>query len=169
MNAPPPSTKPTPPTDANTRVATILATWGGVGYIPVAPGTAGSLAGLAVAGLAVWAGLPVWSMAIAAAVLFIPACWAAGVVECCSACTDPCEVVVDEVVGQWLALAFIDSGNWLHWALAFGMFRAFDALKPFGIRRLERLPNGYGVLADDAAAGLCAMIVLAGLRWFTAG
>ncbi len=169
MNAPPPPELPPPPTDANTRIATILATWGGVGYIPVAPGTAGSLAGLGVAGLAVWAGLPVWSMAVAAAILFFPACWAAGVVECCSACTDPGEVVVDEVVGQWLALACIDPTNWLHWAVAFALFRAFDALKPFGIRRLERLPNGYGVLADDAAAGLCAMIVLAGLRWLTAG
>jgi phosphatidylglycerophosphatase A len=169
VNAPPASKIPPPTTTASTRFAILLATWGGVGYAPIAPGTAGSLAGLLVAWLVVWAGFPVWSMAIAAAILFFPACWAAGVVECCSSCTDPCEVVVDEVAGQWIALALIDSGNWLHWGVAFGAFRAFDALKPFGIRRLERFPGGYGVLADDAAAGLCAMIVVAGLRWLTTG
>ena len=113
--------------------------------------------------------MPVWSLAIGAAILFLPACWAAGVMERRSESVDPCEVVVDEVVGQWLALAPIDAANWMHWAAALVVFRAFDALKPFGIRRLERLPNGYGVLADDAAAGLCAMIVLAGLRWLTTG
>jgi phosphatidylglycerophosphatase A len=169
VNAPPVS-KPQPSkTSTSTRLAVALATWGGIGYTPVAPGTAGSLAGLLVGWLVVWAGLPVWSLAIAAAVLFLPACRAAGVVECCSASTDPSEVVVDEVVGQWIALAAIDPANWLHWLVAFAAFRAFDALKPFGIRRLERLPDGYGVLADDAAAGLCAMIVMAGLRWLTTG
>ncbi|MEX2301211.1 MAG: phosphatidylglycerophosphatase A [Bryobacterales bacterium] len=169
MNAPTLSKTPPPSTDTRTRLATLLATWGGIGYAPIAPGTAGSLAALLMGVLAVWAGLPVWSLAIAAAALFFPACWAAGIVECCVAATDPSEVVVDEVVGQWLALAAIDPTNWLHWAVAFAAFRAFDALKPFGIRRLERLPDGYGVLADDAAAGLCAMIVVAGLRGLTTG
>jgi phosphatidylglycerophosphatase A len=169
VNAPPAPNTPQPNTGTSTRLAILLATWGGIGYTPIAPGTAGSLVGLLMGVLVVWAGLPVWSLAIAAAALFFPACWAAGVVECCVASTDPSEVVVDEVVGQWLALAAIDPGNWLHWAAAFGVFRAFDALKPFGIRRLERLPNGYGVLADDAAAGFCAMIVVAGLRWLTTG
>ena len=151
------------------RVAVVLATWAGVGYAPVAPGTCGSLAALATAWLLLRAGLPPWGLALAAAALFLPACWAASVVEQQSGNTDPGEVVVDEVAGQWLALAAIDPLRWQHWLAAFLLFRFFDIVKPFPIRRFERLPGGYGVLADDAAAGLCAMIVITGLRWLTLG
>jgi phosphatidylglycerophosphatase A len=152
-----------------TRLAVVLATWAGVGYAPIAPGSFGSLAALAAAYVLLWAGLPAWGLALAAAVLFLPGCWAAGVVERQSRKNDPGEVVVDEVVGQWVALAAIDPMHWQHWLAAFLLFRFFDILKPYPIRRLERLPGGYGVVADDAAAGLCAMIVVAGLRRLTLG
>ncbi len=151
------------------RVAVALATWGGVGYIPWVPGTAGSIAGVVTGYLFVLLGLPVWGLAVAAILVFLPGCWAAGVVERNVTTTDPCEVVVDEVVGQWITLAAINPLDWRHWLTALVIFRVFDALKPYPIRLFERLPGGYGILSDDAAAGFCAMIVIAGLRWFTLG
>jgi phosphatidylglycerophosphatase A len=155
--------------NATTRFAVLLATCGGIGYVRLWSGTFGSLAGVLTGYLAVAAGLPVWSLAVAAAVVFWPACWAAGVVERHLAKTDPSEVVVDEVVGQWVVLSAINPLRWEHWLAAFLLFRLFDAAKPYPIRVFERLPGGYGVLADDAAAGLCGMIVIAGLRWLTLG
>ncbi len=150
-----------------TRIGILLATFLGVGYSPVVPGTAGSLAAVLVGYLLLRAGLPVWSLALGAAALFWPACWAAGVVERHAAQTDPGEVVVDEVVGQWLALAAIDPLRWQQWLGAFLLFRLFDVWKPYPIGRLERLPGGLGIVADDAAAGLCAMIVVIAWRWLT--
>ena len=74
--------------------------------------------------------------------------------------------MVDEVVGQWLPLAVIRPDVWQEWVLAIALFRIFDILKPWPIRRLERIPNGGGVMADDAAAGLCAMMLVIAYRWF---
>lgn len=80
---------------------------------------------------------------------------------------DPGAVVIDEAAGQWLALSALP---WLPpeavdqvwpWAAAFLGFRVLDVLKPFGIRKLESLPRGWGVLLDDVAAGL----VVAPLLW----
>jgi phosphatidylglycerophosphatase A len=78
--------------------------------------------------------------------------------------TDPGPVVLDEVVGQWLALAVL-----VAWrpgvpglgmlGLSFLLFRAFDVLKPWPISALERLPGGWGIVADDLAAGLAAALV----------
>jgi phosphatidylglycerophosphatase A len=151
------------------RIAVLLATFGGVGYSPVASGTAGSLAAVAAAYAMVRLGLPIWSVGVAAAALFWPACWSAGMVEQRGGKADPKEVVVDEVVGQWLALAAIDLWRWEHWLGAFVLFRFFDVVKPYPIRRLERLPGGLGIVADDAAAGLCAMIVVTAWRWLALG
>ena len=68
---------------------------------------------------------------------------------------------MDEVVGQWLALALIDPSRWADWVAAVTLFRIFDIVKPPPLRRLEKLPNGWGVVADDAAAGLYAMMAFA--------
>jgi phosphatidylglycerophosphatase A len=152
----------------NNKAALALATWGGSGYFPVGPGTAGSIAAVAIAwglvnGLG-WA--PGWLAALAA-VLFWP-----GVVASTAAARhfgrpDPPQVVVDEVIGQWLALAVASPGEWKDWLAAFALFRLLDIAKPFAIRRLERLPGGLGIMADDAAAGLCAMMILSGLHWLS--
>jgi len=147
--------------------ALLLATWFGCGRSPIAPGTVGSLGATAVAWVAVGPlGLPMWSMAVAAAALFFPSVWAAREAEIEAGEHDPSWVVVDEVVGQWLALAAARPDQLVDWFLAVVLFRFFDVVKPWPVRRLERLPHGYGVTADDAAAGLCAMIVLAVLREF---
>jgi phosphatidylglycerophosphatase A len=73
---------------------------------------------------------------------------------------DPGLIVVDEVVGQWITLAGVTHLNWKSWLAAFLLFRAFDIAKPFPIRRLEKLPGGIGIVADDALAGVYAALVL---------
>lgn len=149
-------------------VALALATWGGSGFFPVAPGTVGSLVALAMAyGLVEGLQMAPGWLALLAALLCWPASWAAGVAAPHLGRPDPPQVVVDEVIGQWLALAVAAPGRWQDWLAAFLLFRFLDIAKPFGIRRLERWPGGAGVVADDAAAGLCAMMILAGLHWLS--
>ena len=72
---------------------------------------------------------------------------------------------MDEAVGVWLALGAVRVDRLLDWLLAIALFRLFDIAKPWPIRRLEQLPGGWGVVADDAAAGLCAMMSLGLIRW----
>ena len=152
---------------ATSRLGLVLATWGGCGYSPVAPGTAGSAAALLIGyGLVHAADLsPVWLGALAVIFLW-PACWAADVAIDHFSRNDPPQVVVDEVVGQWIVLSAVAPGSWLHWLAAFVLFRLLDIFKPYPIRKLERLPKGIGVVADDVGAGLCGMIILVFLRRF---
>jgi len=151
------------PSDA---AALTLATWFGCGYFPKGPGTVGSLGAIGAAWvLAGPLGVPPVWLAAAAGALFLPSAWAAN-----RACEhwqtkDPQRVVVDEVLGQWLALAATSALEWRSWLAAFLLFRAFDILKPFPVGALERLPGGWGVIADDLGAGLYAAIVLTLLRW----
>jgi len=68
---------------------------------------------------------------------------------------DPGRIVVDEICGQLIALAFLP-GGWVPVGISFALFRFFDIIKPWPIRRLESLPGGWGIMADDVAAGLVA-------------
>ena len=146
-----------------------LATWGGCGLAPKAPGTAGSIVALALGYIAVEVfRFPPLTLGLAAAVLFWPACRAAEAAEKHFGREDPPQVVVDEVIGQWLTLSMVEAGSHLSWLAALILFRVFDIAKPFPIRRFEKLPGGLGVVADDLAAGACAMITLWGLGWFGA-
>lgn len=146
-----------------------LATWGGVGRIPLAPGTMGALAAAGIAWLLVeLAGMPAEALALLAAALFYPGAAASGLIEAELGSEDPGFIVVDEVVGQWLALAAARPGVWTDWVLAIVLFRVFDILKPPPIRRLEKIQRGVGVMADDAAAGLCAMMLVIAYRWVLA-
>ena len=148
------------------RVAIVLASWGGCGFVPSAPGTVASAVAVGLAyGLVGGLGLAaVWLAALSLALL-APAIWSAGVASKYFGHGDPSEVVIDEVVGQWLALAVVNPVDWRQWLAAFVLFRALDIAKPFPLRRLERLPGGWGIVADDVAAGLCVMIVLVGSGW----
>ncbi len=150
------------------RAAIVLATWGGCGYAPFASGAVGSAGAAIPAYLAVvgWGVSPMW-LALVAAVMTPAAIWSAAAAQRHFGREDPPEVVIDEVVGQWVALAPAAGGVWTDWAAAFVLFRVFDVLKPFGIRRLEKLPGGLGIVADDLAAGLCAMMILAGVHGFS--
>lgn len=149
------------------KPAAILATWFGCGLSPRAPGTVGSLAAILIAFFLhrYWGLPPVWYGLLAAAFI-LPAIWAADVVARELQRDDPGLIVIDEVVGQWLAIAGAPLLTWKAWLAAFLLFRAFDIWKPLGIRRLESLPGGVGIVADDVLAGVYAALVLFALGWF---
>ena len=134
--------------------------------MPSAPGTVASAVAVGLAyGLVGGLGLAAAWLAALSLALLAPAIWSAGVASKYFGHGDPSEVVIDEVVGQWLALAVVNPVDWRQWLAAFVLFRALDIAKPFPLRRLERLPGGWGIVADDVAAGLCVMIVLVGPGW----
>jgi phosphatidylglycerophosphatase A len=142
-------------------IARLIATGFGCGLSPVAPGTAGSAAALGLAWIAHerlgWAG---WHFAALSAAAFFPAVWAAEVTAREAGKKDPGMVVADEVVGQWMTLAGATVLNWKTWLAAFLLFRLFDIWKPPPVRRLEQLPGGLGIVADDAFAGVYGALVL---------
>ena len=157
MNRVPPNRLPHPPLTP----AALLATWFGSGYSPKAPGTAGSLAALAIAiALHHYLGFTPLHFLLLAAILFLPAVWAAGVTARATGLKDPQFVVVDEVIGQWIALAGAASLNWKSFLAAFALFRLFDIWKPPPVRQLESLPGGWGINLDDVMAGVYAALVL---------
>ena len=143
------------------RVARVIATCAGLGYAPVAPGTAGSLGGLGLAVLlARYAGFKPIHFAVLAAASLAPGIWAAHAVAKADGQKDPRKVVVDEVIGQWVTLAGATSLVWKSWLAAFVLFRLLDIWKPPPIRRLEAWPGGVGIVADDVAAGIYGALVL---------
>jgi phosphatidylglycerophosphatase A len=149
------------------RAAFLLATWFGCGRSPKAPGTAGSLAAVAIAvALHYSTGFTGWHFLVLAAILFFPAVWSAGLVARVTKIEDPGFVVVDEVLGQWIALAAARPFNWITCLAAFALFRLFDIWKPPPVRQLESLHGGLGINADDAMAGIYAALVILLARWF---
>lgn len=146
--------------------ATVIATAGGAGYWPWGPGTAGSLVGVLVAWLLArqldWTtGLP---LLLVTAVATWPGVWASTVAA--GASKDPQFIVIDEVLGVWLTLAGATHLGWSALALGFVLFRIFDIVKPWPVRRFEALPAGWGIVADDLMAGVYGAIVLFWLGWF---
>jgi phosphatidylglycerophosphatase A len=138
-------------------VARVVATAFGSGYSPFAPGTAGSAVGV----LLFWpmASLA-WPWALgASAVLFVVGSLAAGRVARLVQKKDPGIVVVDEVVGQWLTLTALPFTP-LTAGVGFLLFRVMDIVKPWPARDLERVPGGWGIMADDVAAGIYAHLLL---------
>ncbi len=142
-------------------LARVIATWFGCGYVPVGPGTAGSLAAVGIAYALVegahWRPLHFLFLAL----LLLPAgIWAASSTARQIEKKDPGIVVVDEVLGQWITLAGATSLNWKSWVAGFFLFRLFDIWKPPPVRRLEALPSGVGIVADDVMAGVYGALVL---------
>jgi phosphatidylglycerophosphatase A len=146
------------------RLPLLVATAGGAGYFPFAPGTVGSAVGVALyAALWLTGG---WPVALAGFVVATAlGYWSAGIAEAHLARRDPGPVVIDEVAGQMLSLLFVPLAAGT--ALAgFLLFRLFDIVKPFPCRRLEKLPGGSGIMTDDLMAGIYANLVLQALvRW----
>jgi len=143
------------------KLAYLTSTWFGCGYSPKAPGTAGSAAALAIGILLhQYLAFTQWQFAILAAVTLIPAIWAAGVAAIDSGRKDPQFVVIDEVIGLWIALVGASAYNWKSYLGAFALFRLFDIWKPPPVRQLEALPRGWGINLDDVMAGIYAALVL---------
>jgi len=143
----------------------------GSGWLPKAPGTWGSLAALPVGWLLAASG-GVAGLFAASVILLLLGCAVCAVVLPSLNDNDPGWIVIDEWVGQWLALALIIlffGLSTLNLALAFVAFRLFDILKPFPIRNIEHLgPAWWSIMADDVAAGLMGgALVLAGLYSWT--
>jgi phosphatidylglycerophosphatase A len=142
--------------------AWIVATFFGTGFGKPGPGTWASMAATLI-----WAGLgryaspgarPAYAFggALAATLLGIPA---ATRVARALGRKDPSHVVIDEVAGQMLTFVFVPL-NWRCLLAGLILFRAFDITKPFPVRRLERLPEGTGIMLDDIGAGLYALAVM---------
>ena len=155
----------------------------GVGYLPLAPGTWGSIVGvgiyLLVRGIAmkiffdagagrnfnllhVYYGVIAFEL-VAIVAITLAGTWAASQVEKLSGKKDPGKVVIDEVAGQFIALIpvpFMLGTAWWAAILAFILFRFFDIVKPYPARRLESLEAGLGIMADDIVAGVYAAVVV---------
>ncbi len=166
------------------QAAIFLATGFGLGYLPKAPGTWGSLGGVALtwglwkfsryqfqaANAAVARALPdvkfvfFISQAIVAVVLAVVGYWAASRAVKHFGTSDPQNVVIDEISGQQIALlgglGWSAAPNWKYFLLGFILFRVFDIWKPFPARRVESWPGGRGVMADDWVAGIYAALGL---------
>jgi phosphatidylglycerophosphatase A len=153
-------------------LAALLATAFGAGLSPWAPGTAGSLVGLALAwclaslggsvGTAV--GLLMSGLAVGLLGVFVSEKVARALGS-----EDPGCIVIDEVAGQLVSCAgvlLVPGAPLWAWIAAFVLFRAFDVLKPLGIGRIQALPGGWGVVADDLVGGIyaAAIVAVAG-RW----
>ena len=137
--------------------ARLLATGLGSGHSPVAPGTAGSAVGLVL----FWplASLSVVVQLAACGVLFLLGTWASTLVADELGRKDPGLIVVDEVVGMWVTLIGMPFVP-LTIVSGFLLFRVMDIVKPWPARSLEGLPRGWGVMADDVAAGVYAHFAL---------
>jgi phosphatidylglycerophosphatase A len=135
-------------------VSRLLATVFGLGLVPFAPGTAASAAA-ALGYVLVLHDLsrPLYVALIALLFLAGVAASAAHAAELGQ--LDPGRIVVDEVCGQLIALAFLPAA-WVPVGASFALFRFFDIIKPWPIRKLEKLPGGWGIMADDVGAGLAA-------------
>lgn len=142
------------------RLALALATFFGCGYFPKAPGTIGSLAGILVAALLCRFGLGQLALAVLLLICLLPAIWSATVTARLLNRKDPSQVVIDEVLGQWVTLLGAGVWNWKTFLAAFLLFRLFDIWKPQPVRALEKLREGTGIVADDLMAGVYGALIL---------
>jgi phosphatidylglycerophosphatase A len=147
-----------------TRLAVLIASFGYSGFFPVAPGTAGSAAALLVYALVRWAGASVPAEAGVIVVVALVGVWSASVAERHFGRTDPGQIVIDEVLGMLMTLAFLPL-SWTGVLLGFFVFRALDIVKPFPANVAERLPGGVGVMADDAMAGVYGNLLMRLALW----
>jgi phosphatidylglycerophosphatase A len=150
------------------RLSVALGTGFGIGFAPFAPGTFGSLLGPPLVWGVLQAGLPV-AVVLAIAAVFI----AVGIPVCTAASAalgkhDPGQVVYDEIAAFWIVflphIVFAKPIGWLAAIAGFAFFRVFDIAKPWPVNRLEKLPDGLGIMADDLAAGVYAAACLFALE-----
>lgn len=138
----------------------IVSTWFYTGLFPIAPGTMGSIVALPFAWLIIeYAGK--FGLANATLIVFVIGLWSSREYMNETIKTDPGEVVVDEVVGQWLVcLLIIDNNHIGQYILALLAFRIFDIMKPWPVSHFDKRHDAYGVMMDDVAAGILGAAVL---------
>ncbi|MEX2270902.1 MAG: phosphatidylglycerophosphatase A [Vicinamibacterales bacterium] len=150
-----------------TRAAVFIATVGYIGYTPIAPGTFGSAAGLALFYLLRATGIP-WIEPVVIVGLFAIGSWAGNAAERYFGGIDPAPVVIDEVLGMLVTLMFVPV-TWAGALFAFLVFRVLDVVKPWPARQMESLHGGVGVMADDAMAAVYGNIVMWLAVWYGPG
>lgn len=146
-------------------VALSIATWG-VGYLPLMPGTFGSLVGVGIFLLLVRAGAV--GLLLAIVVITFAGIWAGSRTEALAGRKDPGKVVVDEVAGQLISLFPLTL--FAHWStviviVSFILFRFFDIVKPYPARRFERFEGGLGIMCDDLIAGVYGALITSIILW----
>ena len=140
------------------RLTILLATCGGVGLSPFAPGTAGTLVAIPI--FLLLALLPWWLYILCVCSIGVIACRAADAAERIFQEKDPHRVVIDEAVGFFITMTAFPV-TWQYLLAGFVFFRLFDIIKPPPIRLVERkVPGGYGVVLDDVVAGIYAHIAV---------
>lgn len=147
----------------------LIATALGSGYTPYAPGTAGAIIGC----VALWLLEKYNLISTTTTPLFFIGLIVITIILGIIATDklekewgkDPSKVVIDEVIGMWITMMFVPF-TWLNVLIGFILFRFFDIAKPLGIRKLEELGGGLGVMADDMLAGIYANIVLQIIIYF---
>ncbi len=134
-----------------------LATGLGLGYSPVAPGTAGSILAVVSAYFLIKGNIVI--LLIATLVVTAIGTYSSTFVENDLGSEDPSIVVIDEIAGMWISLIFLPVTPWLYLS-AFVLFRLFDVVKPFPINSLQKLPGGWGIMFDDVLAGIYSLLIL---------
>jgi phosphatidylglycerophosphatase A len=146
----------------------IIATGFATGYSPIAPGTAGSALATVI-----WWILSIFlpspcTLVLTTAFLIIVftalGVWSSGIMETLWG-KDPSRVVIDEMVGVWIPLLAVKEGNIYYVLCAFVLFRLFDIFKPLGIRKMENIKGGWGIMMDDIVAGIYSLFILIGIQW----
>ena len=143
------------------RLGLFIATCGYIGYVPIAPGTVGSAAGLVVFYAVRASGSAAIELATIV-LLFALGVWGATVAEEHFGGIDPAYVVMDEVVGMLITLALLPV-NVYGALVGFLLFRVLDVFKPWPAGRFERLPGGLGVMADDGMAAIYGNLIMQGM------
>jgi phosphatidylglycerophosphatase A len=148
------------------QLGVALATVGGAGFFPIAPGTVGSAVAIVLyMATRHWAWPAQLDLLL---IITIVGIWAADVTAKALNREDPGPVVIDEVAGQLVTLFMTGAG--LYGAIiGFFIFRLFDIIKPWPARQLEDLPGGVGIMADDLMAGVYGWLVVTGILWWWPG
>lgn len=145
----------------------MIATGFGSGFSPIGPGTAGALLASLI-WLALYYFVPFDTLLLITGLLIVlftvVGIWSTNKIEPYWG-EDPSRVVVDEMVGVWIPLLAVPEGNLWYALAAFALFRLLDIFKPLGIRKMESLNGGLGVMMDDVLAGIYSFIILVGVRW----
>ena len=147
-----------------TKLANYFSTVVKIGYLPLAPGTWGSLVALLIWYIIIG---HISSIALIALIIIIFALgvYTSSITESALEIKDPSIIVIDEWVGQWIALMFLQKS--IVWGIvAFVLFRLFDIWKPYPINKLDNIKGGIGVMLDDVLAGIYALIGVQLLRYF---
>jgi phosphatidylglycerophosphatase A len=153
-----------PAPTAHSLVARAIATAGGAGYSPVAPGTVGTAVAVPLAWLS--APLPIWAFALVTVAVIAVGIWAAAAADRHWGTHDAGRIVIDEVAGYFVTVLLFDRGDLTVLLAGFVLFRVFDIVKPPPVRAIDqRLGGGAGVVLDDVAAGVMGAAVLGALVW----